>query len=161
MEGVYPLSIEEWARSPTPVFGHDTVKLIQPYERWLDENLDHAFVQTIDPNNPSSRELYDAKRAPGLNMWQIFTPLFETTKNFCVIGTLVIRTHYEFRGTRTNTDLAQAIPSATKVYATSDPQSLVRQPTMNSVYSMSDNMLNSKPSSMVTARQPVCGQNMK
>jgi len=60
VEGTYPLSIEEWARSPSPKFGHNTVALSQPYDRWLDENLDHAFVKSIDPNNPSQREFYDA-----------------------------------------------------------------------------------------------------
>lgn len=99
-DGNYPTDIEEYARSPTPHLGAKSIMLSQPYERWLDENVEHAFLQTIQSSG--QRETYVTDRAPGLCLWQSFTPLQSTSDNFTVLGTLQIRVHYEFRGARTN-----------------------------------------------------------
>jgi hypothetical protein len=37
-------------------------------------------------------------------MWQVFTPLQSSNQNLAVLGYIVIRVHYEFRGVRTDSE---------------------------------------------------------
>lgn len=37
-------------------------------------------------------------------MWQVFTPLQSSTQNLAVLGYIVLRVHYEFRGVRTDAE---------------------------------------------------------
>jgi len=50
----------------------------QSYLQWLTENLDHSFLQTIDPNT-NSRELYveTGHNVPCINFYKVVVP--ETT----------------------------------------------------------------------------------
>jgi len=37
-------------------------------------------------------------------MWQVFTPLQSSNQNLAVLGYIIIRVHYEFRGVRTDAE---------------------------------------------------------
>jgi len=37
-------------------------------------------------------------------MWQVFTPLQSSNQNLAVLGYIVLRVHYEFRGVRTDAE---------------------------------------------------------
>jgi hypothetical protein len=92
----------------------------QSYVQWLSQNLAHPYLKTIFG---SSREVYDVQRCPTQHLWGIFSPLVTGDNHLTVLGTLVIRVHYEFRGVRTDTQSLQLA---------SDPQSLKPSLTINS-----------------------------
>jgi len=81
-------------------FPQHTVNRYHDYTKWLTENLDHPYLQTIDQS--ASRELYVEKNIPALSFWKTFSPTDSFTSN-AVLGIMIIKVHYEFRGARLDT----------------------------------------------------------